>query len=112
MEVELLLDVESEDGYKAYSPFDQLQDKNLSVDNNIAISPTSDVSMVKVGEAKGQDLPESNVAGAHIRKCLNQLEHLRQQKVQAGILPACPFANHLEFQFVQWMVENDVSQGA
>lgn len=29
-----------------------------------------------------------------------------------GRAPAWPFADWLEFEFVKWLVENDISQGA
>ncbi|KAG8710887.1 hypothetical protein FRC11_004010 [Ceratobasidium sp. 423] len=112
IEVESLLDVESEDGYETYLEFDQ--DADLTVHDDIITSPTSDVVMADVGQTEDQDLPmdESNMPGARVRRCLSQLEYLHQQKVHAELLPAWPFADYLEFQFVQWMVENDVSQGA
>ncbi|EUC56746.1 hypothetical protein RSOL_193550 [Rhizoctonia solani AG-3 Rhs1AP] len=116
MEVESLLDVESEDDYdydyQAHLEFDQSHDS--AVHNNIATSPTSDVDMMDASPTEDEDLPMdgSNMPGARIKRCLNQLEHLHQQKIHAELLPSWPFADYLEFQFVQWMVENDVSQGA
>ena len=80
MEVESLLDTESNDGYEAYPEFNQ--DYDLAVHNDIITSPTLDVAMVDVGQTGDQDLPmdESDMPGARLRQCLSQLEHLHQQK--------------------------------
>ncbi|GAB1520445.1 hypothetical protein RhiTH_003520 [Rhizoctonia solani] len=110
IEVELLLDIESKDGYEAYLEFGE---DHLALDDNIAMSPTPDTDMMDIGQTnKDLQMDELDMPGACLRQCLNRLEHLHQQKVHAAMLLAWPFADYLKFQFVQWLVKNDVSQGA
>jgi hypothetical protein len=50
--------------------------------------------------------------GTRLRPCLTMLDKIHKQKVRAGQAPAWPFADYLEFEFVKWMVDHDISQGA
>ncbi|KAG8703498.1 hypothetical protein FRC08_002802 [Ceratobasidium sp. 394] len=50
--------------------------------------------------------------GAPIGEALPLLQRLHQEKMAAGSAPAAPFADWLEFEFVKWMVERDISQGS
>ncbi|KAG8730952.1 hypothetical protein FRC10_002161, partial [Ceratobasidium sp. 414] len=50
--------------------------------------------------------------GAPIGEALPMLQRLHQEKVASGSAPAAPFADWLEFEFVKWMVERDISQGS
>jgi hypothetical protein len=50
--------------------------------------------------------------GTRLRPCLTTLDKLHQQKIATGEAPAWPFADYLEFEFVKWMVDNDISQTA
>ncbi|KAG9084030.1 hypothetical protein FRC06_004268, partial [Ceratobasidium sp. 370] len=50
--------------------------------------------------------------GAPIGEALPLLQRLHQEKVASGLAPAAPFADWLEFEFVKWMVERDISQGS
>ncbi|CUA72116.1 hypothetical protein RSOLAG22IIIB_10097 [Rhizoctonia solani] len=40
------------------------------------------------------------------------LEQIHQERITAGCAPDWPFADYLEFEFVKWMVVNDISQTA
>ncbi|EUC60634.1 hypothetical protein RSOL_356350, partial [Rhizoctonia solani AG-3 Rhs1AP] len=40
------------------------------------------------------------------------LERIHQERIAAGRAPDWPFADYLEFEFVKWMVVNDISQTA
>ncbi|KAG8730682.1 hypothetical protein FRC10_002416, partial [Ceratobasidium sp. 414] len=50
--------------------------------------------------------------GAPIGEALPVLQRLHQEKLASGSAPAAPFADWLEFEFVKWMVERDISQGS
>jgi hypothetical protein len=50
--------------------------------------------------------------GARVRPCLTTLDKIHKHKIQAGQAPAWLFADYLEFEFVKWMVDHDISQGA
>jgi hypothetical protein len=56
--------------------------------------------------------PASNLWGAPIGRCLPTLQKIHTEKIQQGLAPSAPFADYLEFQFVKWMVERDISQGS
>jgi hypothetical protein len=51
-------------------------------------------------------------SGARIRPCLSALQQIHQQKILAGEAPSWLFADYLEFEFVKWMVDHNISQGA
>ncbi|KAG9089283.1 hypothetical protein FRC06_001638, partial [Ceratobasidium sp. 370] len=61
------------------------------------------------------DAPE-NLAnapwGTPLRRYEPAIEKVYWEQVAAGLLPAWPFADFLEFEFVKWMVVNDISQTA
>ncbi|KAG8730719.1 hypothetical protein FRC10_002397, partial [Ceratobasidium sp. 414] len=61
------------------------------------------------------DVPE-NLAnapwGAPLRRYKPAIEKVYQERIAAGLLPDWPFADFLEFEFVKWMVVNDISQTA
>jgi hypothetical protein len=92
-----------------------------------------DSSMLGIGEdgtpiaEAGSDISESIAAGsdesghsqeagrrwgASIGECLPLLEQLHIRKIVLGQSPAAPFADWLEFEFVKWMIERDISQGS
>jgi hypothetical protein len=48
--------------------------------------------------------------GMPIGECQPLLQRLHEEKIKAGLTPAYPFADWLEFEFVRWMVERDISQ--
>ncbi|CAE6492373.1 unnamed protein product, partial [Rhizoctonia solani] len=50
--------------------------------------------------------------GASIEECRPLLERIHLDKIARGLSPARPFADWLEFEFVKWMVERDISQGS
>ncbi|KAG8747275.1 hypothetical protein FRC12_014116 [Ceratobasidium sp. 428] len=50
--------------------------------------------------------------GTPLRHCQPMLDKIYQDRVAAGRLPDWPFADFLEFEFVKWMVVNDISQTA
>lgn len=60
----------------------------------------------------GEDLPGPKKLGEPIASCLLALEQLHQKEMALGEAPAAPFTDFLEFQFVKWMVEQDISQGS
>lgn len=49
---------------------------------------------------------------APLRQHQPVLKRIYQERVAAGLSPDWPFADFLEFEFVKWMVVNDVSQTA
>lgn len=53
---------------------------------------------------------EEDLPGAPLRSFMPALERLHQRKIALGEDPAMPFADYLEFEFVKWMVEHDISQ--
>jgi hypothetical protein len=61
------------------------------------------------------DIPD-NIAntpwGTPLRRCRPMLEKIFQDRVADGRSPDWPFADYLEFEFVKWMVVNDISQTA
>ncbi|KEP47459.1 hypothetical protein V565_154940, partial [Rhizoctonia solani 123E] len=50
--------------------------------------------------------------GASFGECLPALQELHLKKMALGQSPAEPFADWLEFEFVKWMIERDISQGS
>ncbi|KDN34262.1 hypothetical protein RSAG8_12651, partial [Rhizoctonia solani AG-8 WAC10335] len=50
--------------------------------------------------------------GTPLSHCQPMLERIHQERVRAGHAPDWPFADYLEFEFVKWMVVNDISQTA
>jgi hypothetical protein len=70
-------------------------------------SPTLDAPLSDEISDIEMDLP-----GARLRTCISDLERLHQLQVANGKKPEWPFADYLEFEFVQWMVVNDISQTA
>ncbi|KAG8794412.1 hypothetical protein FRC12_024650 [Ceratobasidium sp. 428] len=50
--------------------------------------------------------------GTPLRRCQPMLDKIYQDRVAADRLPDWPFADFLEFEFVKWMVVNDISQTA
>lgn len=79
---------------------------NNSTENFIPSDPES----VNLG-----DIPESlsNTSwGTPLRRHQPALEKIYQERVAAGLSPDWPFADFLEFEFVKWMVVNDISQTA
>lgn len=75
---------------------------------NLAATPLAGADAPPV-QAMGEDTSEW---GARLRPCLATLDRIHQQKIAAGQAPAWPFADYLEFEFVKWMVQNDISQTA
>ncbi|KAJ1299410.1 hypothetical protein OPQ81_002640 [Rhizoctonia solani] len=55
---------------------------------------------------------EADIPGAQLHTCMTELEWLHQIQVANGKQPAWPFVDYLEFEFVKWMVVNDISQTA
>jgi hypothetical protein len=70
--------------------------------------PTSPSSVASTGE----DFTGPKKPGAPIASHLPALEQLHQKKMALGEAPSAPFADFLEFEFVKWMVERDISQGS
>lgn len=50
--------------------------------------------------------------GQPLRPCQTDLQKIQDSMIANGRAPAWPFADWLEFEFVKWLVENDISQGA
>ncbi|KAG9107022.1 hypothetical protein FRC07_008704, partial [Ceratobasidium sp. 392] len=50
--------------------------------------------------------------GTPLRRCKPMLEKIFRDRVANGRSPDWPFADYLEFEFVKWMVVNDISQTA
>ncbi|KAG8731164.1 hypothetical protein FRC11_004838, partial [Ceratobasidium sp. 423] len=109
MEVESLLDAEFEDDAANFE-----DNENCGSTTDDVMSPSSDVTMAGIAHGDEQELflEETYVPGARLRPCLNRLQQLHRQKVLANTLPSWPFSDYLEFEFVKWMVDNDISQGA
>ncbi|KAB5588277.1 hypothetical protein CTheo_8281 [Ceratobasidium theobromae] len=55
---------------------------------------------------------DNSLWGTRLCPCLTTLDKLHQQKMCSGEVPAWPFTDYLEFEFVKWMVDNDISQTA
>ncbi|CAE6475454.1 unnamed protein product [Rhizoctonia solani] len=55
---------------------------------------------------------QNTLWGTPLRHCQPVLERIHQERIAAGRAPDWPFADYLEFEFVKWMVVNDVSQTA
>ncbi|CCO36287.1 hypothetical protein BN14_10419 [Rhizoctonia solani AG-1 IB] len=102
MEVESLLGTEFESDNEAYQISEEDYDEVMD-------APMSEDTSIGSGEAL---MDETNIPGARLATCLNRLEQLHQEKVWTNLVPSWPFVDYLEFEFVKWMVENDVSQTA
>ncbi|KAG9122401.1 hypothetical protein FRC07_001227, partial [Ceratobasidium sp. 392] len=81
-----------------------LEEDQSRVDSSFNTNPEE-----HIGENLG--LPGSQW-GAAIGEALPLLQRLHQEKIASGSAPAAPFADWLEFEFVKWMVERDISQGS
>jgi hypothetical protein len=111
MDVESLMDVESEDENNAYQDFER--DGDAAMADSGTETSSLDTPMVDDNTEDVESFAdEADMPGARLRTCLNRLQQLHQDKIHANLLPSWPFADHLEFEFVKWMVENDVSQTA
>ncbi|KAG8759585.1 hypothetical protein FRC12_009724 [Ceratobasidium sp. 428] len=87
---------------------------NNSADNLIENVPTNDASAEISAEPLG-NVPEAlanTTWGTPIRRCQPMLKKLHRARIAAGQSPDWPFADYLEFEFVKWMVVNDISQTA
>jgi hypothetical protein len=82
------------------------------MDNNVSMDPGLDIPMFDVTTINNGEAPtdKANTPGVRLGACLNCLEQLHQKKIQANLVPSWLFADYLEFKFVKWMVENNVSQ--
>ncbi|KAG8720172.1 hypothetical protein FRC09_010014 [Ceratobasidium sp. 395] len=83
---------------------------NNSVDDLI-----DNLSANNADETNAEQVPETlaNAAwGTPLRRCQPMLTKIHRARVAAGQSPDWPFADYLEFEFVKWMVVNDVSQTA
>ena len=78
-----------------------------TVDNPASSPPASPPS-----ESLGDNPAEPKKPGQPIASCVPALEQLRLKKIALGEASAAPFADFLEFEFVKWMVERDISQGS
>lgn len=114
IEVESMLDMEFEDENITYQEDDEDLFEDALLGDHLVTSPTLDVSMEGIGEGASDQLPadELNKPGSRLRTCVNRLQQLHEEKVRTGRLPSWPFADYLEFEFVKWMVDHDISQGA
>ncbi|CCO35137.1 hypothetical protein BN14_09252 [Rhizoctonia solani AG-1 IB] len=112
MEVESLLGTELGSDNETYQMCEQDHDEVM--DDNASMGPGWDVPMFDATTVDNGEAPtnEANTPGARLGACLNRLEQLHQKKIQANLVPSWPFADYLEFEFVKWMVENDISQTA
>ncbi|CEL54392.1 hypothetical protein RSOLAG1IB_11638 [Rhizoctonia solani AG-1 IB] len=112
MEVEMLLGTELGSNNKTYQICKQDHDEVM--DDNMSMGPGWDVPMFDATTVDNGEAPtnKANTPGARLGACLNRLEQLHQKKIQANLVPSWPFADYLEFEFVKWMVENDISQTA
>ncbi|QRV85193.1 hypothetical protein RhiJN_13211 [Ceratobasidium sp. AG-Ba] len=87
------------------------------VDGSIASPSATEISLDNTANSdsdqnSSSDSPEHiPQPGAPIGECLPLLHRLHQERTQAGLTPAHPFADWLEFEFVKWMIERDISQG-
>jgi hypothetical protein len=82
----------------------QLDRSNVSPDNSV--NSNSD-------QGGTPDLHEATPRwGAPIDQCLPLLDRLHKEKLESGLTHAYPFADWMEFEFVKWMVERDISQGS
>lgn len=74
-----------------------------------------DLTLPETGIEHFAEIPE-NIANSHWGTPLQRhqpvLERLYLERVAAGLSPDWPFADFLEFEFVKWMVVNDISQTA
>ncbi|KEP46797.1 hypothetical protein V565_181170 [Rhizoctonia solani 123E] len=72
------------------------------------------VEMETVGSVDTPDADHNCNApwGNPLRWCQPELERIHQERIAAGRAPDWPFADYLEFEFVKWMVVNDISQTA
>ncbi|KAG8733506.1 hypothetical protein FRC10_012318 [Ceratobasidium sp. 414] len=85
-----------------------------SIDNLVGDMPANDAAAETSAE-RLDDMPATlaNATwGTPIRRCQPMLKKLHQARVAAGQSPDWPFADYLEFEFVKWMVVNDISQTA
>ncbi|KAF8600174.1 hypothetical protein BDV93DRAFT_559654 [Ceratobasidium sp. AG-I] len=89
---------------------DDTPNEEPTVDNAPAEPSSPAASSSILLSAENQIDP--NKPGASIAPCVPALEQLRQKKIALGEAPAAPFADFLEFEFVKWMVERDISQGS
>ncbi|KAG9118957.1 hypothetical protein FRC07_006257 [Ceratobasidium sp. 392] len=83
-----------------------------------ANNSTDDLTEVPPPIPKPKDLSDlpahmtNNTWGTPIRRCEPVLTRILRDRVAKGYSPDWPFADVLEFEFVKWMVVNDVSQTA
>ncbi|CAE6452458.1 unnamed protein product [Rhizoctonia solani] len=88
-----------------YSPCDEMNNAEIPPENSVDRDSTpSDESNVFDSPSSGPQW------GMPIGECHPLLHRLHQEKIEAGLTPAYPFADWLEFEFVKWMVERDISQ--
>ncbi|CAE6472817.1 unnamed protein product [Rhizoctonia solani] len=74
---------------------------------------TGDNTPVSVGsDEPGHSQEASQRWGASFGECLPALQDLHLKKIALGQSPAQPFTDWLEFEFVKWMIERDISQGS
>ena len=75
-------------------------------------SPTPQSSPARQSYSSSDESMEEDRPGAPLRSYIPVLERLHQKKLALGEDPATPFADYLEFEFVKWMVEQDISQSS
>ncbi|QRV84442.1 hypothetical protein RhiJN_12458 [Ceratobasidium sp. AG-Ba] len=82
-----------------------------STDNLLmSMSPNDEVALENLSSIPDELLNAS--WGAPLRRCEHILHKIHQQRIVAGVSPDWPFADYLEFEFVKWLVVNDISQTA
>jgi hypothetical protein len=79
----------------------------MSNDEQQAVSP-------ELQSNYGQNTSEQQESlwGSPLRPCLPMLQKIHNQKMGRMQPIAWPFADFLEFEFVKWMVNHDISQGS
>jgi hypothetical protein len=98
-------DTRSESGSEAES------DRFYTAMNN----SVEDIALSDPGTEHFADIPESLANapwGTPLRRYQLVLEKIYQERIAAGVSPDWPFTDYLEFEFVKWMVVNDISQTA
>ena len=84
---------------------------------NSSIDDLTEHVPVELEAVESVDTPAANDIrddpwGNPLRWTQPALERIHQERIAAGHAPDWPFADYLEFEFVKWMVVNDISQTA
>ncbi|KAF8600791.1 hypothetical protein BDV93DRAFT_546232 [Ceratobasidium sp. AG-I] len=75
-------------------------------------SPAPQSSPTPQSSSSSDSPMEEDRPGAPLCSYVPALERLHRKKLALGEDPATPFADYLEFEFVKWMIEHDVSQNS